>query len=68
MATKLFTVGNNGNRSTQAGLGCLCAMSTELFTLDKHVNYGNQGLGQKRLKCVPGFTYKWSVDIFWPIW
>jgi hypothetical protein len=43
-AIKLFTVGNNGNRSNQVGLDYLCTMATKLFTLGNHGNYGNQVL------------------------
>jgi hypothetical protein len=39
LATKLFTVDNNGN---QVGLDCLCTMATKLFTLGNHGNYGKQ--------------------------
>jgi hypothetical protein len=39
MATKLFTVGNNGNK---VGLDYLCTMATKLFIPGNHGNYGNQ--------------------------
>jgi hypothetical protein len=38
MATKLFTLGNNGNHGNQVGLDCLCTMLTKLFSLGNHGN------------------------------
>jgi hypothetical protein len=42
MATKLFTVGNNGNHGNQVSLDCVCTMATTLFTLGNHGNFGKQ--------------------------
>jgi hypothetical protein len=50
MATKLFTVCNNGNHGNQVGVDCLCTIAiTKLFAL-----------GQKRPKGVADFRYKGS--------
>jgi hypothetical protein len=54
MATKFYTVGNNGNHGNQVGLDCLCTMAAKLFTV-----------GQKRPTGVACFRYKGYVDIFW---
>jgi hypothetical protein len=52
-ATKLFTVGNNGNHGNKVGLDCLCTMVIKLFTLGKHGNYGNQVVyGKNDLKAL----------------